>query len=134
MSKTTDEATVMVPASKEPDFPVNITSWRHYTCMRLLAAAILALSLMRFAETAWVTTARIDEVRAEAQALVERQSALGKYLDTAARFWFGRPPERVLVARKTGELVRRRRFWSFLGVAAAWLLTWAVFEGGRKGP
>lgn len=128
MSKTTDEETVMVPQSKEPDFPVNITSWRHYTSMRLLCMVILAWTLLGFIETAYVTTVRISEIRCEARTRVCSRGKLGSCVDNVKRFWWGQPTEHQLVERKTSQIVSRRRLWSICKVLFAWSLVVVVFS------
>lgn len=114
-------------APTEPAFPVNLTSWRHYTPMRLLAVVTLAYSLLCFAETAYVTTVRIGEIRAEARDEVLRRNPLERMWDGATGLWCGRPSDDALVARKTGALISGRRIRSAAGVGLAWLLVWLTF-------
>lgn len=126
--KTTDEETVMVPQSKEPDFPVNITSWRHYTSMRLLCMVILAWTLLGFIETAYVTTVRISEIRCEARTKVCSRGKLGSCVDNVKRYFWGQPTEHQLVERMTSKIVSRRRLWSVCKVIFAWTLVYIVFS------
>lgn len=129
--KTTDEV-VMVPQSKEPDFPVNITSWKHYTSMRLLCMAILAWTLLGFIETAYVTTVRISEIRCEARTRVCSRGKLGRGVDNVKRYWWGQPTEHQLVERKTSQIVSRRRLWSVFKVLFAWALVAIAFSKDVK--
>ncbi len=89
MSTNNSETTVYVPESKEPDFPVNITSWKHYTSMRLLCMVILAWTLLGFIETTYVTTVRISEIWCEARTRVCSRGKLGRGVDNVKRYWWG---------------------------------------------
>jgi len=131
MRKEDNGETVMVPESREPQFPVNLTSWKHYDGLRLVAMAILVYSLIGFLETAYVTTVRIDEIRAEAKAIVCSRGKIGECLDTASRYWWGKPKEATLVARTTAKLISRRRLWSAAYVVVAFYIVWAVFGAGK---
>ena len=130
---TTDnkEEPVPVPTTREPQFPVNLTSWKHYDGLRLVAMAILIHSLIGFLETAYVTTVRIDEIRAEARATVCSRGKVGSCVDTVNRYLFGKPTEHQLVERTTAKIVCRRRLWSAAYVAGAFYIVWAVFGAGK---
>ena len=128
MSKNEGGETILVPESKEPDFPVNLTSWRHYTTMRLLCMVILAWTVLGFIETAYVTTVRISEIRCEARTRVCSRGRLGGCVDNVKRFWWDQPTEHQLVERKTAQLVRRSRLWSAFKVIFAWSLVYICFS------
>jgi hypothetical protein len=132
MSKNNSETTVYVPESTEPDFPVNITSWKHYTTLRLLTMALLAWTLLGLAETAYVTTVRISEIRCEARTRVCSRGKLGRGVDNVKRYWWGRPTEHQLVERKTSQIVRRKRLWSAFKVLFAWALVVIAFSKDVK--
>ena len=85
MSKNDGGETILVPESKEPNFPVNLTSWRHYTSRRLLCMVILAWTVLGFIETAYVTTVRISEIRTEARTIVCSRGRLGGCVDSVKR-------------------------------------------------
>ena len=130
MSKDNGGETVLIPESGEPGFPVNITCWRHYTTMRLLCMVILACAVFSFLETAYITTVRISEIRAEARAAVCGRGRVGRYVDNAARYWWGRPTENRLVELKTAQIVSRRRLRCAFKVFIAWFLVYLVFSRG----
>lgn len=122
------EEPVPVSNSREPQFPDNLTSWKHYDGLRLMAMAILVYSLIGFLETTYVTTVRIDEIRAEVRTIVCCRGKVGSCVDNVKRYWFGRPTEHQLMERKTAQLVSRRRLWSAFKVILAWSLVYLVFS------
>jgi len=92
---------------------------------------ILAWTVLGFIETAYVTTVRISEIRAEARATVCSRGKVGSCVDNVNRYLFGRPTEHQLVERKTAQLVCRRRLWSAAYVAGAFYIVYAVFGAGK---
>jgi len=132
MTPENEKETYVVPENSEPRFPVNITSWKHYTSMRLLCMVILAWTILGFIETAYVTTVRISEIRCEARTRVCSRGKLGSCVDNVKRYWWGQPTEHQLVERKTSQIVSRRRLWSVFKVLFAWALVAIVFSKDVK--